>query len=133
MAKLNYKRLLYTDMEHVSGVVFSQLPTVETASLHPLRPQPRSHPRSVPQHSSYSASDSRGWAHRHAVAQHAARMVGSEIVWGRLTLPTPSPGRGFPTLAGENYYYIGVTHIKIKSQFLPPLKRWASLAMSSVN
>jgi len=25
MAKLNYKRLSYTDMEHVSGVVFSEL------------------------------------------------------------------------------------------------------------
>jgi len=40
-------------------------------------------------------------------------MVGPEIVWGRLTLPTPPPGRGFPALTGENYYYIGTAYINI--------------------
>ena len=109
-------------MEMEATVIRGQLPTVETVSLHPLRPQPRSHPRSVPQHSSYSTSDSQGWAHRHAVAQHGARMVGSEIVRGRLTLPTPPPGRGFPALAGENYFYIGNTHIKMRMPIPPTVK-----------
>jgi len=49
-------------------------------------------------------------------------MVGSEIVWGRLTLPTPPPGRGFPALAGENYYYIGTTNIKNKKPIPPAVK-----------